>query len=271
MGLIKRADIEGYTRESYVMDLEDLEVRGRTMVDAANAEAHSILSMANAKRRQLLATAEKDGYAKGQRDGYEQGYIDGVVNGVEDAKKDRIEVLDQLMEIWVAQLDAFELQRDTMLEQARTQIVELGAMIAQRVTRRVVELDPTIVLNQMEAALSSVTESTRLVVAVHPDDIEIARESLPKLVEKFSTCEHAQIVTDASIGQGSCVARTASGGVVDASISTQLDRVIDALLPYSQHQFQTGSVEQDSPGNQSQSDSAVDPRSDDDLSKEDAA
>jgi len=233
MGLIKRADIEDYTRDACVMDLTDLEKRGRVIVDAANAEAQSILSLANAKRKQLIASAEKAGYDKGHRDGYEQGYIDGVVNGVEDAKKDRAQVLDQLMEIWTSQLDAFENQRDEMLEQARTQVVELGALIAQRVTKRIIELDPTVVRKQMESVLSNITESTRLVIAVHPDDIGMAQEALPKLIERFATCEHAQVVTDATIEQGSCVTRTATGGVIDASISTQLDRILDALLPHS--------------------------------------
>ena len=231
MGVIKRADIEEYTRQAYVMDMDDLEKRGRSVVDAANAEAQQILRVANAKRNQLLATAEKDGYDKGQRDGYEQGYIDGVVNGVEDARKEHHQVLDQLTEIWTIQLDAFEKHRNTMIEQARLQIVELAGMIAQRVTRRVIELDPSVVLNQIEAALSSVTESTRLVLAVHPGDVELSQTELPQILEKFAVCEHAQIVTDPSLERGSCVARTSTGGVIDASIAQQLDRVIQAILP----------------------------------------
>ncbi|MBL4697383.1 MAG: hypothetical protein JKX70_00975 [Phycisphaerales bacterium] len=240
MGLIKRADIEDYTRNAYVMDINDLEQRGKATIDAANSQAQSILDMANAKRKQLVESAEKDGYDKGQGDGYEQGYIDGVVNGVEDARKDRSEVLDQLTQMWTVQLDAFENQRDEMLEQARTQIVELGAMIAQRVIRRSIELEPAIVLDQMEAVLSSVTESTRLVLAVHPDDIEIAQTELSKLIERFSTCEHAQVVTDPSLSRGSCVGWTSTGGMIDASIETQLERIVDALLPMGQDRVDEG-------------------------------
>ena len=240
MGLIKRADIEDYTRNAYVMDVNDLEQRGKATVDAANSQAQSILEMANAKRKQLVASAEADGYKKGQRDGYEQGYIDGVVNGVEDARKDRSQVLDQLTQMWTAQLDGFENQRDEMLEQARTQIVELGAMIAQRVIRRSIELEPAIVLDQMEAVLSSVTESTRLVLAVHPDDIEIAQTELSKLIERFSTCEHAQVVTDPSLSRGSCIGRTSTGGMIDASIDTQLERIVDALLPVEHDRVDAG-------------------------------
>lgn len=270
MGLIKRADIEDYTRDALVLDLADLGKRGRSVIDAANSEAESILNLANAKRKQLLASAEKDGYKKGHHDGYEQGYIDGVVNGVEDAKKDRCEMLDQLMGIWTAQLDAFELERDSMLEQARTQIVELGAMIAQRVTRRVIELDPTIVLKQIEAVLSSMTESTRLVIAVHPEEIGFAQESMPKLIERFATCEHAQLITDASIERGSCIARTPAGGVIDASITTQLDRIIEALLPTSEERSKLGITSTEPETNQAPNEHADDEQVNE-QTKEDAA
>ncbi len=231
MGLIKRADFEDYTRDAYVMDLTDLEKRGRAVIDAANTQAQKILEDAQAQREKLIATAHQEGYEQGLREGIEKGHTDGSAAGIEEARAAQTQLLDQLTQMWATQLDAFDQHRDLMLEQARTQVVELGAMIASRVTRRVVELDPTIVVKQIEAALSSVTESTRLVISVHPDDIEHAQAELPALIERFSTCEHAQLITDATIETGSCIARTSTGGIIDASISTQLDRILDAMIP----------------------------------------
>ncbi len=243
MGLIKRADIEQYTRDAYVMDLDDLERRGKTVIESANAEAKNILAMANAQREKLLATAQEDGYDKGQRDGYEQGYIDGVVNGVEDARKEHAQLLSQLMEVWTKQLNEFESKRDQMLSQARSQVVELAAMLAQRIVRQTVELDPTIVLNQMEAVLSTITETSRLVISVHPDDIELMEHSMKNLLERFATCEHAQIVSDPSLIKGSVVANTTNGGIIDSSINTQLQRVLEAVLPHNHTIPDLGSLE----------------------------
>lgn len=231
MALIKRADVDNYVRDAYVMDLNDLESRGRSCIDAAHAQAAQILADAKKKREELLSTASEDGFTKGHAKGLEEGNAKGVEIGTQEARDLQMQLLDQLSQMWIAQLDAFEQQRDSMLAQARTQIVELGAMIAQRVTRRIVELDPSIVLNQMDAALSCVTEPTRLVLAVHPDDVEIAQQEIPKLIERFSRCEHAQVVTDTTLERGSCVARTSGGGIIDASLTKQLDRIINAILP----------------------------------------
>jgi flagellar assembly protein FliH len=231
MALIKRADIEQYTRDSYVLDLGDLERKGQAVTQAARSEAEQILRVAKAKSNQMVTNAKNQGHDQGYKEGLEKGYGEGLAKGVEQAHAEHAELLEQLENMWASQLDAFEQQRDTMLDQARTQIVELGAMIAQRVTRRVIELDSSVVLKQMEAILSSMTETTRLVLTVHPDDIDKAQSALPKMIERFAVCEHAQIVTDAALEPGSCIARSAAGGVIDASIPTQLDRIINALLP----------------------------------------
>ena len=231
MALIRRADIEEYTRDALVMNLDDLEQRGQRVIEAANAQAEQIIREANAKRDELLATAQQDGFDKGHQEGHEKGFAEGMTKGIEEARANHAQVLDQLAAMWTAQLDGFESQRDTLLSQARMQVVELGAMIAQRVTRRVVVLDPSVVLNQIEAALSSASESTRFVIAVHPEEIETARQEMPAIIERFATCEHAQVVSDPAIEPGSCTVRTASGGIIDASISTQLDRILEAILP----------------------------------------
>ncbi|HSG65714.1 MAG TPA: FliH/SctL family protein [Gammaproteobacteria bacterium] len=231
MGMIRRADLEGHTREAYVMDLSDLEKRGNTLVDAANAKATQIVQGALKKREQLLSTATDEGREQGYADGLAQGREQGHADGIEQARAEYCEKLDQLDSTWSEQLAHFEQQRDAMIEAARVQVVELAAKIAQRVVRRVVELDPSVVQHELESVLSTITEPTRLVISVHPDDAELAKRELPRMIERFASCEHAQVVTDPALPRGSCIARTPGGGVIDASLSKQLDRIIDSLLP----------------------------------------
>ncbi len=231
MGMIKRADIESYTRDAYVMDLNDLEKRGNALVDAANAKATAIVQNALKERERLLGTAREQGHAEGLKAGREEGFAQGQRDGIEQARAARAQELEQIITMWTEQLGRLEQRRDAMLEAARVQVVELAAAIAQRVVRRAINLDPSIVVSQLESVLSSVTESTRLVVRMHPDDAERIRAELPTLIDRFASCEHAQVVTDPTLDPGSCVACTSAGGVIDASIATQLDRIIHSLLP----------------------------------------
>lgn len=231
MGMIKRADIESYTRDAYVMDLGDLEKRGDALVEAANAKAVQIIRDAQRERERLISGAQDQGHAEGFDAGQREGHTQGFEQGLAQAREEHTHQLGQLEAMWTEQLAYFEQHRDAMLEAARMQVVELAAMIARRVIRRAIELDPGIVCGQLVAVLSSVTESTRLVVRVHPEDAQRAQAELPGLIDRFVSCEHAQIVTDPTLEPGSCIACTSTGGVIDASIATQLDRIVGALLP----------------------------------------
>ncbi|MFG0246063.1 MAG: FliH/SctL family protein [Phycisphaerales bacterium JB052] len=231
MGMIRRADLEGHTQNAYVMDLGDLEKRGNSLIDAANTKATQIIQDAVKERERLISDASQEGHKQGLAQGLEQGLEQGRAEGLEQAREAHREKLEQLESIWGDQLAHFEQQRDSMLEAARVQVVELAAKIAQRVVHRVVELDPTVVVRELESVLSTVTEPTRLVISVHPEDADLAKEELPRLIDRFASCEHAQVVTDPSIPRGSCVARTPGGGMVDASLNKQIDRIIDSLLP----------------------------------------
>ncbi|MBO6738855.1 MAG: hypothetical protein JJ916_03255 [Phycisphaerales bacterium] len=238
MGMIKRADLERFTRDAYVMDLGDLEKRGKLLIESANKKAFEIVRDAKQERDRLIGSASEQGHAEGHDAGYQEGFEKGRQEGIEQARQEHAEVLEQLIAMWGDQLGVFEQRRDEMLESSRVQVVELAAAIASRVVRRTIELDPSIVTTEIESVLSAVTEPTRLVIAVHPDDAELARKELPSLIERFAHCEHAQITTDPSLPRGSCVAKTPGGGRLDASVSTQLNRIIDALLPKGQNRGQ---------------------------------
>lgn len=231
MGMIRRADLGEHTRDAYVMDLGDLEKRGSALVEAANTKAAQIIRDARAERDRLIGDASEEGREQGHAQGYQDGLAQGRAEGLEEARAEHRQRLEELAAMWGEQLGAFEQQRDAMIEAARVQVVELAACIAQRVVRRVVELDPGVVVRELASVLSSVTEPTRLVISVHPDDAELTRAELPKLIDRFASCEHAQVVTDPSLSRGSCVARTPGGGVIDASLTTQIDRIVESLLP----------------------------------------
>lgn len=258
MGMIKRADLERITREARVMDLDDLEKRGKAIIDNANAKAVEILSAAKKQRDRLISTASEEGHEQGSKTGYEAGFEEGRQAGIEQARQAHEEQLQQLLGMWADQLGAFEHQRDEMLEAARVECVELAGAIATRVVRRAIQLDPSIVISELESILSAITEPTRLVVSVHPDDAELINQELPALVDRFANCEHAQVVTDPSLPRGSCVGRTPSGGTLDASINTQLNRIIDALLPNGQERGEVLGL----PIDEQQQDDAEDSRED---------
>tara|TARA_R110000782_G_scaffold103991_12_gene191581 strand:+ start:1825 stop:2568 length:744 start_codon:yes stop_codon:yes gene_type:complete len=231
MGMIRRADLEGCARNALVMDLGDLGARGEALVAEANRRAEEIVREARAERERLIATAREEGYRTGLAEGLAKGAAEGEAKGIESARESQAGSLETITRAWTEALDAFESRRDGMLQAARTEIVRLAAEIASRVTRRVVELDASAVLPQIEAVLGVVARPSRMTLMVHPDDLALAERELPGIVSRFDLCRHAELRADPSLERGSCVAFTDEGGRVDADITSQLDRVLAGLLP----------------------------------------
>lgn len=243
MALIKHANAAQIAREAIVLDLGDLTRQGQALVESARARADQLLAEARAERDRLIAGAAEKGRAEGFARGLEEGRAKGRDEGRAAAVAEHRAALDSLQAAWSAALDEFSAQRQMLLNHAQADVLKLVAIIAGRVVKRVIDLDGRVIEGQLRAVLAAVTRPTELVLRVHPEDLDVARNALPALVAAFEPVRGAELVADAALSRGSCIAlsRAASGdhagagsgggGEIDASIETQLSRIIEAILP----------------------------------------
>lgn len=240
MALIRRADAAQVARHAVVLDLGDLQAQGRALIQGAQREAARILSEARQERVSLYEGALQEGRAEGQAEGHAAGLRQGVEQGHAAALAERRADLDRLSGAWGEALVAFIGAREHVLASAQRDVLRLAAMIAGRVVKRAVGLNPGVVKDQIAAAIGLVLRPTRLVIAVSPSDAELARAAVPALMARTAQApggQHAEVVEDPSLEPGSCVVRLGEmelgvpGGVVDASIGTQLERMVEAMLP----------------------------------------
>ncbi len=231
MGLIRRADAQSMTRDAVALDLADLASRGQAVREQAEREAEKILAEARAERERLVTGAREEGFESGRAAGHAEGLEAGRAEGREAATAEWREKLAALDSAWARLAREFAAARESMLTEARTDVIRLAVLIAERVIKRSVEHDPSAVVTQMEEALALLSRRTRARVFVHPDDEALARDAAPALLAAFEKAEHLEIVPDESLARGSCVVRTGEGGVIDASIGSQLDGIARDLLP----------------------------------------
>lgn len=231
MALIKRADADSFAREAVALHLGDLEREGETLIAQARTRAESILAKGRAERDLLIAGAAERGYKAGFSKGYAEGLAKGSEKGESHALESTTAAISALAEQWGLVLTAFEQMRERMVSEARGDIVELAAVFAEKVARRTIELDASIVDRALEAVLRRVIETTTLTIAVHSFDLERAQRLLPTILDRVGGSMHAEIVADDSMGRGSCVARTPAGGVIDAETNAEIARLVEMLLP----------------------------------------
>lgn len=228
---VLRASRDPSLATAVVLDLGDLRRQADAIRESAVAEAARILEAARAERERLVATARAEGFAAGQAEGRAAGLEQGRAEGRAEALAAHRAALDALAAKWEGVLAQFLADREHLMTQARSDLVRLAVALGRRVTRRTIAHDPGVVAAQVETVLAAAAKPTRLTVRVHPEDEALAREALPTLLARFTGVEGADLVTDASLERGSCVANTRGGGEIDASIPTQLDRIAAALLP----------------------------------------
>ncbi len=231
MGIIKRADLETYTRDAVPMDLGDLQKRGEAVIAAAQAEAARILKEANEERERLISDASETGRASGYQDGLAQGQKTGTEQGTQQAESEHATRLDQLAQAWSAALQSWDNDRSDLMLNARNEVIELASEIAARVIKRTIDLDPEVVVDQLETVLETLVTPTDIRVKVHPSDAELLKRVMPAMIEHCSSCNHAELAEDDALAPGSCVVTTKGGGTIDASITTQLNRIVATLLP----------------------------------------
>jgi flagellar biosynthesis/type III secretory pathway protein FliH len=227
MALIRRADARTHPQTAVRLDLGDLGRRGEMLRESAIAEAERVVAEAHEERARILSGAEGAGRAVGYAAGLEKGREQGRAEAASEFR----EKLAALDASWAGAMAGFIADRETLLLAARRGVVELAVAIAGRVVHRVAELDPTVVEDQIRGVLALVAGPATLIMRVHPEDEALTREVLPRLREQFVGGIHVRLQADPTVSRGSCVARTLGGSSIDASLETQLDRIVRDLLP----------------------------------------
>ncbi len=230
MALIRQSEFDSFGKDAVALDLGDLFRQGEQIKARARAEAEAMLARARAERDRLIATARTEGHAIGEKAGREAGFVAGRSDGIAKANAEHSARLAEIESAWIAGLEQFLTLRESLMREAREETVRLALAIAERVLSHSLAADPARVADLVASALSNVTHATRLVVEVREEDRALIEANLPALRERFRQVEHAEVVGVKGAVAGSCVVRLPSGASIDASLSTQIDRIARAIL-----------------------------------------
>lgn len=229
--MIRQANAATMAREAIVLDLGDMLRQGEIIKDRAREAAEKIVSDAKRERDRLLAGAAEEGRKAGHAQGLTEGRVAGEQAGRADALSEFRDRITKLDTAWSAALVRFEQERDRMLLEASQDVLKLAVRIGELVTKRSIEIHPEAVGDQLAAVLAQTAKSTSLAIRIHPDDRSLVQEALKGMNQAASSAKHIDLVDDATLSRSSIIATTAGGGEVDASITSQLERIAHGLLP----------------------------------------
>lgn len=230
MPVIKSRSSTAEMQSPIVLHLGDLQREAERLEAEAVARARHIVEEAQHERKRLLSDAEQVGREQGYERGYSEGLEQGRSIGREEALRETRDSSNRLVESWGAALDTFEQIRADILHETRSSILTLAALVAEKVTRRAIQLDHSVAARHVEAAIELVQLPSRLTIRIHPVDRPSTDTILPDAIRRLGQPAHAQIIDDPSLTPGSVVVQTGHS-TIDASIETQIQRLIEAILP----------------------------------------
>lgn len=234
MAVIKHQHAAPLLREAIVLDLGDVGRQAARMVAAAEDKARRIVNDSQARANTLMEGAEQRGHQQGYEQGLAQGLSDGLAQGTkqghDEAHAQASTRLAQLQKNWLTGLTSWEAKQQQFARESRDAAMELALRLTEKIVHRVIEVDPSVVVDQVASALAHVMESAQVIIHICPQDRSLVEESLPQLLAEFSHLTAARLVEDVSITPGGCVVNCGRGSI-DGTLETQLSRVVDLIFP----------------------------------------
>jgi flagellar assembly protein FliH len=154
----------------------------------------------------------------------EQAFEEGFAAGVAQAQT-QLDGPAGALAAAAAQLQALRTDAAASVE---ADAVDLALRIAEQAVGAAIAADPELVVEAVRGALRRLVERDRVLILVNPDDLELVRDHVGRLVGELGGIEHCEVQAERRVRPGGAIVRT-SEGEVDATLETKLARAREVL------------------------------------------
>ncbi len=154
----------------------------------------------------------------------EQAFEEGFAAGVAQAQSQ----LDGPASALAAAADQLQALRTDAAASVEADAVDLALRIAEQAVGAALAVDPELVVEAVRGALRRLVERDRVLILVNPDDLELVRDHVARLVGELGGIEHCEVQAERRVRPGGAIVRT-SEGEVDATLETKLARAREVL------------------------------------------
>ncbi len=174
-------------------------------------------------RRAVLAEAREEAAQKIQ-----EAYAEAFERGMEAGRDHFAQSVAQSAAALESAAEAIRRAREEFLASLTPQVIELTALIVRRILARESREDPELIHNTVRRALEKIADRQRLVVRVHPADLEALRARKIRLLEDFPGVDILEVQASDSVSPGGCIVESERMHV-DARLETLLGNLLSAL------------------------------------------
>jgi flagellar assembly protein FliH len=215
--------------ERAIRGLSGLAAEAQTVMLDARQQAARVLAEARGRAEASCEAAAARGYAEGLARGSSDGYADGFKKGLNEGRQMLAEKSAEMIVQLRAIIRELTGARDEMLHTGRCELLDFALELAAKIVGHVAVRDIAAARQNVRKVLELADRHRELCVKVNPLQLEALAEYLPELTESLGHGGRVRLAGDATISPGGAKVHT-DGGEIDATIETQLDNVVEALL-----------------------------------------
>jgi flagellar assembly protein FliH len=191
---------------------DDLAAQAALQVAQARAEAAELIVRAETEADGIRRQAKEAGHAAARQE--VEAAVAAQMSPVLAALRQTVADLQDAKQQWLAHW--------------QSRAVRLAGRIAARVIRRQLQADPEITLALVREALELAAGSPTIRVHLNPQDYKLLGAQVRTMIDAMSSLGGAEVVSDATIGQGGTRVETRFG-TIDQQIESQLERIEEEL------------------------------------------
>ena len=154
----------------------------------------------------------------------EQAFEEGFAAGVAQAQSQ----LDGPAAALAGAAEQLQAMRADAAASVEADAVDLALRIAEQAVAAAIAADPELVVEAVRGALRRLVERDRVLILVNPEDLELVRDHVARLVGELGGIEHCEVQAERRVRPGGAIVRT-SEGEVDATLETKLARAREVL------------------------------------------
>jgi flagellar assembly protein FliH len=212
-------------------EAEELKQQAGRLLKGAMAKAKALQEESEAEAAQIKAKAKEEGYQEGFSRGSEDGYEEGEKKGEESGLAKHAEATARFEALFTAALaekEAYFTDREALM-------VELATRMAAKVIGREVDTRPDHITHMLRQAIRRLSDRSKLVVSLHPDDLEKVTQARADGALSFNGVKQIEFLADDKMIQGGLRIQSA-GQTLDATLDSQLAEIVRGLLEEAYHE-----------------------------------
>jgi len=211
-----------------VMKLADIATQANEVILDARKTAARIKAEARANAEIARRQAREQGYSEGFAEGQVRGMQDGVRAGGDQARARIGDQSKQLSGLAMSILVALEKAGDRPYQLAADEVLEFAIDLSAKIVGQLARTDTSVARTNLTKAMRLAHADGEIIVAVNPIQLDELSRDFAEFVEVIDASGRARLVGDRQVAPGGVKVTTARG-VIDATVETQLDKVVSAL------------------------------------------